>query len=73
MNPATTLARSEQPLLPDVFARWFAGRGWSPSRTPEQLALVLAKPDAPYLLATLKRVVVDELHSLTTSKRGDLL
>lgn len=41
--------------------------------TPEQLALLLASPDAPYLFGTLKRVVLDELHSLVTSKRGDLL
>ncbi len=41
--------------------------------TPEQLALLLASADAPYLFATLKRVVLDELHSLVTSKRGDLL
>lgn len=41
--------------------------------TPEQLALLLASNDAPYLFGTLKRVVFDELHSLVTSKRGDLL
>ncbi|MDP2409854.1 MAG: ligase-associated DNA damage response DEXH box helicase [Pseudolabrys sp.] len=41
--------------------------------TPEQLALLLATADAPFLFGTLKRVVLDELHSLTTSKRGDLL
>jgi ATP-dependent helicase Lhr and Lhr-like helicase len=41
--------------------------------TPEQLALVLASPDAPYLFSSLKRVVLDELHALVTSKRGDLL
>jgi ATP-dependent Lhr-like helicase len=41
--------------------------------TPEQLALVLASPDAPYLFGNLKRVVLDELHALVTSKRGDLL
>ena len=41
--------------------------------TPEQLALLLASADAPYLFGTLKRVVLDELHSLVTSKRGDLL
>jgi ATP-dependent Lhr-like helicase len=41
--------------------------------TPEQLALLLASADAPYLFATLRRVVLDELHSLVTSKRGDLL
>ena len=41
--------------------------------TPEQFALLLASADAPYLFGTLKRVVLDELHSLVTSKRGDLL
>jgi ATP-dependent Lhr-like helicase len=41
--------------------------------TPEQLALLLSTADAPYLFSTLRRVVLDELHSLVTSKRGDLL
>src|SRR5262249_38347287 len=41
--------------------------------TPEQLALILGSPDAPYLFGTLRRVVLDELHALVTSKRGDLL
>ena len=41
--------------------------------TPEQLALLLASADAPYLFGSLKRVILDELHSLVTSKRGDLL
>jgi ATP-dependent Lhr-like helicase len=41
--------------------------------TPEQLALILSTPDAPYLFGTLRRVVLDELHALVTSKRGDLL
>jgi ATP-dependent Lhr-like helicase len=41
--------------------------------TPEQLALLLASADAPFLFGTLRRVVLDELHSLVTSKRGDLL
>jgi len=41
--------------------------------TPEQLALILASPDAPFLFGNLKRVVLDELHALVTSKRGDLL
>ena len=41
--------------------------------TPEQLALLLATADAPYLFGTLKRVVLDELHALVMSKRGDLL
>ena len=41
--------------------------------TPEQLALLLASADAPFLFGNLKRVVLDELHALVTSKRGDLL
>jgi ATP-dependent Lhr-like helicase len=41
--------------------------------TPEQLALLLASADAPHLFGSLKRVVLDELHALVTSKRGDLL
>jgi ATP-dependent Lhr-like helicase len=41
--------------------------------TPEQLALLLASADAPYLFGSLKRLVLDELHALVTSKRGDLL
>jgi ATP-dependent Lhr-like helicase len=31
--------------------------------TPEQLALLLASADAPYLFGSLKRVVLDELHA----------
>ena len=41
--------------------------------TPEQVALLLSTADAPYLFTTLKRIVLDELHALVTSKRGDLL
>jgi ATP-dependent helicase Lhr and Lhr-like helicase len=41
--------------------------------TPEQLALLLASADAPYLFGALKRVILDELHALVLSKRGDLL
>src|SRR5271166_1344011 len=41
--------------------------------TPEQLALLLASADAPYLFGSLKRVILDELHALVVSKRGDLL
>src|ERR671913_498423 len=41
--------------------------------TPEQLALLLAHRDARALFSGLKRVILDELHSLVTSKRGDLL
>ncbi|MGV7214116.1 ligase-associated DNA damage response DEXH box helicase [Bradyrhizobium sp. UFLA05-112] len=41
--------------------------------TPEQLALLLSSDDAPFLFSSLRRVVLDELHALVTSKRGDLL
>src|SRR5215470_12347566 len=41
--------------------------------TPEQLALLIGSADGEYLFATLRRIVLDELHSLVMSKRGDLL
>ncbi len=41
--------------------------------TPEQLALLLAHREAGVLFGHLRRVVLDELHALVTSKRGDLL
>ena len=41
--------------------------------TPEQLALLLASADGPFLFGSLRRVILDELHALVTSKRGDLL
>jgi ATP-dependent Lhr-like helicase len=41
--------------------------------TPEQIALLLSHEDAPYLFADLSTVILDELHALAPSKRGDLL
>lgn len=41
--------------------------------TPEQLALLNASSDAKRFFAGLRYVVLDELHSLVTSKRGHLL
>ena len=41
--------------------------------TPEQLALLLSHPESETLFSGLKRIVLDELHALVTSKRGDLL
>ena len=41
--------------------------------TPEQLALLLSHEDAAYLFADLETIVLDELHALSPSKRGDLL
>src|SRR4030081_580034 len=41
--------------------------------TPEKLALLLSSDDAPLLFGPLKRIALDELHALVTSKRGDLL
>jgi ATP-dependent Lhr-like helicase len=41
--------------------------------TPEQLALLLSHEDAPFLFADLDTLILDELHALGGSKRGDLL
>lgn len=41
--------------------------------TPESLALLTSYEDAPRIFAGLKRVVIDEVHSLAESKRGDQL
>ncbi len=41
--------------------------------TPEQIALMLSHKGAAELFGELKYVILDELHALTTSKRGDLL
>ncbi|HQZ14040.1 MAG TPA: DEAD/DEAH box helicase, partial [Devosia sp.] len=41
--------------------------------TPEQLALLLSHDDARTMFAGLKRVVLDELHAMVTSKRGELM
>ena len=41
--------------------------------TPEQIALLISHEDAPFLFADLEIVILDELHALAPSKRGDLL
>ncbi len=41
--------------------------------TPESLALLLSYEDAPRIFAGLHRVIVDEIHALAESKRGDQL
>jgi ATP-dependent Lhr-like helicase len=41
--------------------------------TPESLALLLSYEDAPRIFAGLQRIVVDEIHALAESKRGDQL
>ena len=41
--------------------------------TPESLALMISYEDAPRIFAGLKRIVVDEIHALAESKRGDQL
>ncbi len=41
--------------------------------TPESLALLLSYEDAPHIFAGLQRVIVDEIHALAESKRGDQL
>ncbi|MEX0370373.1 MAG: ligase-associated DNA damage response DEXH box helicase, partial [Tateyamaria sp.] len=39
--------------------------------TPESLALLTSYEDAPRMFLGLKRVIVDEIHALAESKRGD--
>ncbi|MFT4716056.1 MAG: ATP-dependent Lhr-like helicase [Paracoccaceae bacterium] len=39
--------------------------------TPESLALLLSYVDAPRIFGQLQRVIVDEIHALAESKRGD--
>ncbi len=41
--------------------------------TPESLALLLSYEDAPRVFGNLRRVVVDEIHALAESRRGDQL
>ena len=41
--------------------------------TPEQLALLLSHPDCGHLFADLDTIILDELHALAPTKRGDLL
>ncbi|MEM6741783.1 MAG: ligase-associated DNA damage response DEXH box helicase [Pseudomonadota bacterium] len=41
--------------------------------TPESLALLTSYEDAPRIFAGLERVIVDEIHALAESKRGDQL
>ena len=41
--------------------------------TPESLSLLLAHPDAPHLFASLRRIIIDEVHAFAHTKRGDLL
>jgi ATP-dependent Lhr-like helicase len=41
--------------------------------TPESLALMLSYDDAQTIFAGLKTIVIDELHAIAGTKRGDLL
>ena len=41
--------------------------------TPEQVSLLVADPGAAHMLAHLKVIILDELHSIVASKRGVLL
>ncbi len=41
--------------------------------TPESLALLLTYEDAPRMFSGLSRVIIDEIHALSESKRGDQL
>lgn len=41
--------------------------------TPESLALLLSYEDAPRIFRGLSRIIIDEIHALAESKRGDQL
>jgi ATP-dependent Lhr-like helicase len=41
--------------------------------TPESLSLLLSYPESATLFASLKTVIVDEIHAFAREKRGDLL
>ena len=41
--------------------------------TPESFELMLGWPDASSLFATIKTIIIDEIHALSGTKRGDLL
>ncbi|UWR02185.1 ligase-associated DNA damage response DEXH box helicase [Ruegeria conchae] len=41
--------------------------------TPESLALLTSYEDAPRMFAGVQRIIVDEIHALAESKRGDQL
>ena len=41
--------------------------------TPESLALLLTYEESPKIFAGLQRVIIDEIHALAESKRGDQL
>ncbi|HYM04582.1 MAG TPA: DEAD/DEAH box helicase, partial [Stellaceae bacterium] len=41
--------------------------------TPESLSLLLSYPDAAQMFAGLAAIIIDELHALAGTKRGDLL
>ncbi len=41
--------------------------------TPESLALLTSYEDAPRMFSGLQRIIVDEIHALSESKRGDQL
>ena len=60
-TPASRRAR-QRVLPPDILLT-----------TPEQIALMLSHPSAAVLFGGLKCVILDELHALASSKRGDLL
>ncbi|MCC7395217.1 MAG: ligase-associated DNA damage response DEXH box helicase [Sphingomonadaceae bacterium] len=41
--------------------------------TPESLSLMLADSDAAHVFAALDTIIIDEVHSFASTKRGDLL
>ena len=61
-DTSPTLKRRQRADPPDILLT-----------TPESLALLVSYEEAPRIFAGLQRVVIDEIHALYESKRGDQL
>ena len=61
-DTSSYLKRRQRAVPPDILLT-----------TPESLALLISYEDAPCIFEGLQRVIVDEIHALRESKRGDQL
>ena len=41
--------------------------------TPESLEIMLSWPEASHMFSSVKTIIIDEIHALAGTKRGDLL
>ena len=61
-DTSSHLKRRQRAVPPDILLT-----------TPESLAILISYEDAPRIFEGLQRVIVDEIHALRESKRGDQL